>query len=109
MDQDNKPPLFTAKSLRIFTKIVAIYAAFYIATVIAQTISQPAYENPAAPANAYVPLYFLAICHFILGGANLVIILTKKYNWIIPSISAVAMVLARVYYKDIALWVWSWS
>ncbi len=109
MDQDNKPPLFTAKSLRIFTKIVAIYAAFYIATVIAQTISQPAYENAAAPANAYMPLYFLAAAHLILGGGNLALILTKKYNWIIPSISAIAMVLARVYYTDIALWVWGWS
>ncbi len=109
MSQDNKPPLFTPKSLRIFTRIVAIYGGFYVATVIAKSISDPLSENPMAPSNGYMPLYFLAAVHLVLGGINLAIILTKKYNWLIPSISAIVMIVARVYYEDIALWVWSWS
>ncbi|PRP67018.1 hypothetical protein [Nonlabens agnitus] len=109
MSQDNKPPLFSAKSLRTFTKIVAIYAGFYILTVVAQTISQPVSENPDAPQNAYMPLYFLAAVHLVLGLVNLALILLKKYNWLVPSISAAVMLLARIYYEDIALWVWSWS
>jgi len=109
MDQDNKPPLFTAKSLRIFTKIVAIYAGFYILTVIAQTISEPVSNNPMAPSNAYMPLYVLAAVHLVLGLINLAIIVTKKYNWFVPSISAIIMILSRIFYNDIALLVWSWT
>jgi|GEM_PF-5906548 len=109
MTQNTKPPLFTPKSLRIFTKIVAIYAAFVILTVIVKSISEPLSDNPMAPANGYMPLYFFAGVHFILGLANLAVILTKKYNWFVPSISAAIMLFTRVYYDDIALWVWSWS
>lgn len=109
MSEDNKPPLFSDKSRRTLTKIVAIYAAFYIATVIAQTISQPVSENPEAPQNAYMPLYFLALVHLVLGLVNLAMIVLKKYNWFLPAVSAIMMILARVYYEDIALWVWSWA
>ncbi|WP_194852155.1 hypothetical protein [Nonlabens antarcticus] len=109
MIENNKPPLFTAKSLRIFTRIVAIYAGFYIITVIAKTISDPLSENPLAPSNGYAPLYFLAGVHLLMLGANLAIVLTKNFNWFVPSISAAIMILSRVYYEDIALWVWSWT
>lgn len=109
MTQENRPPLFTSKSLRTLTKIVAIYAGFYLVTVIAQTITQPVSENPDAPQNAYMPLYFLATVHLVLGLSNLALIVSKKYNWFVPAVSGTIMILARVYYDDIALWVWSWS
>ena len=109
MDQASKPPLFSAKSLRILTKIVAIYAGFYVVTVIAQSISQPVSENPMASSNSYVPLYVLAAFHLVLGLIHLAIILSKRYNWAIPLLSAALMIAARIYYLEIATWVWSWS
>lgn len=109
MTQKDRPPLFTPRSLRIFTRIIVIYAAFYIITVVAKSISDPISANSTAPSNGYMPLYFLAAVHLLLLFMNLALILTKKFNWLVPSISAVIMVLARVYYSDIALWVWSWS
>jgi len=107
--QENRPPLFTAKSLRIFTKIVAIYAAFVILTVIAQVISKPRSENPLAPSNAYMPIYVYAGLHFIFGLINFAVIVSKRYNWFVPSLSAIVLLTYRLYYDDLALWVWSWS
>lgn len=109
MPENNKPPLFTPKSLRIFTKIVAIYAAFVILTVIAKAISEPLSDNPMAPSNGYMPLYFFASVHLVLGLINLAVIVSKKYNWFTVSASALIMLFSRIYYEDIALWVWSWS
>ncbi|SCX91820.1 hypothetical protein SAMN05192588_0257 [Nonlabens sp. Hel1_33_55] len=109
MTQDDKPPIFSNKSLRTLTKGVAIYAGFYVAVVVGQTISQPVSENSAAPQNAYMPLYFLAAAHLLLGLINLGIILSKRYNWFVPSISGILMILSRIYHTELEIWVWSWS
>jgi hypothetical protein len=109
LEQTNStPPIFSARSLRVFTRVLVIYAAFYIVTVIAKSISDPISDNSLAPANAYLPAYIMAGVHLVLLIANGALVLSKKYNWVIPSISAAIMILSRIYFQELSVWIWQW-
>ncbi|WP_213520227.1 hypothetical protein [Nonlabens sp.] len=106
MEQE-RPPLFNDRSLQITTKIVVIYAAFYMCTVVFQLLTNPLADNPMAPKNAYDPLYVMAVVHllvFVVTGASVVY---KKYIWSITTVAVAVVAMARFYYNDIALWIWS--
>ncbi|AZQ43853.1 hypothetical protein [Nonlabens ponticola] len=100
--------MFTDKSLGIFTRVLVIYAAFFILVVVAKSISDPVSDNSLAPANGYLPSYVIAGVHFVLLMINGAMIVLKRYNWLIPSISAIIMLLCRIYFQDLSLWIWSW-
>ena len=107
--KDSKPPLFTYKSLMIITKVVAIFAAFYIVTAMVKVYSDPLSEQPTRSTNAYDPMYVVAGIHFVVLIATGATIVLRKYNWVVALLGAAAILLSRIFYQDIALWVWSWS
>jgi hypothetical protein len=105
--EQERPPLFNDRSLQITTKIVVIYAAFYMCTVVFQLLTNPLEDSPLAPQNAYYPLYFMAVVHliiFVVTGASVVY---KKYFWPLTLVAVAIVAMARFYYNDIALWIWS--
>ena len=106
---DNKPPLFSENSLQIATKIIAIYAAFYMITAFVPTFTNPVSENPLMPQNHYHPAYFTVVVHLVIFLLSLWSILKKRFSWIIAGFCMVVVIFFRIFYNDIAIWVWSWS
>jgi hypothetical protein len=105
--EQERPPLFNDRSLTIITKIVTIYTAFIICTVIFQVLTNPLENQPLAPQNAYYPLYFMAVVHLIIFLIMGACVMYKKYFWPLSGAAIVVVALFRFYYNDIALWVWS--
>ncbi len=72
-------------------------------------IKNPVGENPLWPQNHYAPVYFAAAVHlivFLLAGTSIIL---KKYNWILAIFCMIVIFISRLYYEQIALWVWEWS
>lgn len=109
MEESTRPPLFTANSLTIVSKIVAFYAAFQIITVIFKVTADSTEANPLMPANAYAPLYFLAAVNAILLLVNGWSIAFKKHYWVIAISSIIIILISRFQYQQIAELVWQWT
>ena len=105
---ENTPPIFSDRSLRIGTKIVAIYTLFIVITALVPLLFNPVSENALMPQNHYNPIYFSAVLHLIVFVATLVSVLQKRYSWILTGACIAIVILARIFYQDIAVWVWSW-
>ncbi|WP_124980976.1 hypothetical protein [Nonlabens xiamenensis] len=106
---DSKPPILTQKSLIIITKVTAIYAAFYIVTGLVKVFADPLENQPTVSVHAYDPLYVVAGIHLLVLLVTGACIAMSRYRWIITILSVIVVLLSRIFYEDIALWVWSWS
>ncbi|WP_298952404.1 hypothetical protein [uncultured Nonlabens sp.] len=107
--EETRPPLWNSKSIATVTKVIAIYAAFYLCVVIVQIFTNPLWDNPLAPSNAYYPLYLMAAIHLIvliLTGAS---VLFKNYHWVVTVIAVLIVTLSRFYYNEIAEYIWNIS
>ena len=105
---DKTPPIFSDRSLRIGTKIVAIYSLFIIATALVPLLFDPVSENALMPQNHYNPIYFSAAVHLLIFIATLISVLQKRFSWILTGSCIAIVILLRIFYQDIAIWVWSW-
>ena len=106
---DNKPPIFSDRSLRVGTRVIAIYALFYVVTALVPLLFNPASDNELMPSNQYAPVYFNAGVHLLIFFAALYSILKKSYSWFLVGISIAIILLSRIYYRDISLMVWEWT
>jgi hypothetical protein len=106
---DNRPPLFTQKSLIIATKIIAIYALFFMVTAFIPIFKNPVSENPLWASNHYAPVYFAASVHLIVFIVSATSVFLKKYFWPLAISCMIVVFMSRFYYTQIALWVWEWS
>lgn len=104
---DNTPPIFSDRSLRIATKIVAIYAVFYLTVAIVPLLLEP--TNELLPENHAAPTYFNAAIHLLMFIAALISILKDAYSWLITGVCIVLIIGSRFFYREIAEWVWTWT
>jgi hypothetical protein len=104
--EDNKPPILNSKNIALITKIIAIYAAFYLCVIIVQLFVNPLDENPLTPQNAYDPIYFMAAVHLIVLAISGWSVLKKKFHWIVALVCAVLVAFSRFYYNEIAEYIW---
>lgn len=106
---DNKPPIFSDRSLRVGTKIIAIYALFYVVTALVPLLFNPTSDNEFMPQNHYAPVYFNAAIHLVIFIAAIVSIMKKQFSWFLVGISIAIILASRIFYRDISLLVWGWT
>ncbi|MGB5983124.1 MAG: hypothetical protein WBG46_13360 [Nonlabens sp.] len=106
---ENRPPIFSDRSLRVGTKIIAIYALFYVVTALVPLLFNPSRENELMPQNHYAPVYFNAAVHLIIFLAALLSVLKKRFSWFLVGISIVVILASRIFYRDISVLVWGWT
>lgn len=105
--EDNKPPILNSKNIALITKIIALYAAFYLCVIIVQLFTNPLDDNPLTPQNAYDPIYFMAAVHAVVLIVSGICVFKKRFHWSVTLICAVVIALSRFYYNEIAEYIWS--
>jgi len=87
------------------TKFVAIYAAFHIITVIAKTFFDAQATEPTVLDEYQIPIFVVAGLHLFMLCICLIMILTKKYFWIVTVACIALSLYTRFFFEDIVAFI----
>nr|WP_152556674.1 hypothetical protein [Nonlabens ulvanivorans] len=80
---------------------MAIYAAFHIITVLGKTYVDSLSEESTIVDTYQLPIYIVAGIHFIMLLICGVMMVTKKYFWIVTVACILVSLYTRFFFEDI--------
>lgn len=99
------PPILTARSLELTTKVVAIYCAFYLVTVGFNVFVNATSETGNMSQEYVLPMYLVAGVHLIILLITLFSILKKRFSWFLTIITICIVLASRIWFEEFAIWV----
>ncbi len=105
MSDKNTPPILTARSLELTTKVVAIYCAFYLVTVLFKSYADYVSEDASMSQEYIVPMFIIAGLHLVIMLITIFSIIKKQFSWLVTILMICIVLASRIWFEEFAVWI----
>lgn len=103
MSESKTPPILTARSLELTTKVVSIYCAFYLVTVLFKSYVDYTSSDVTMSQEYVVPMFIVAGFHLIIMVFTIFSIIKKQYFWSLAIISILMVLASRIWFEEFSI------